>query len=189
MTGKTHRIIGIASGITYLIGSAKPEYSPATFGAVIIASYLGSLIPDIDEPAADIWDTLPFGHALGEAVDPFFKHRNVSHSILGLAIFGTITFLILKSCPAYWGINTKIVLITTLISYASHLIADMITVEGIPLFYPWHRMLGIPPKPLDGIRIMTGKWFENLIIFPAVNLWLVLTIIINWAKIKEILYK
>lgn len=189
MTGKTHRIIGIAAGLTYLVASAEPEYSPATLGFVVAGSYIASLIPDMDRPAADIWNTLPFGRTIGEIVDPFFKHRNISHSLLGLGIFGFGIYVLLGSFPDYWGIDTDIVLTASLIAMGTHLIADMFTVEGIPLLYPWHRMLGIPPKPLDGIRILTGKWFENLVIFPIVNLWLVITVIVKWDIIKSMLLK
>lgn len=189
MTGKTHRIIGITSGLTYLVAVSKPEYSPATLGAVLVGAYFASLIPDLDQPAADIWDALPLGHTLGEAVDPFFKHRNISHSALGVILFGFLAYWLLSLCPSYWGMDTDIILRASLIAYASHLLADMFTVEGIPLLYPYHRMLGIPPKPLDGIRIMTGKWFENLVLFPAVDIWLIITVIINWDKIRRLLYK
>lgn len=172
-----------------MIASSPSQYSPATLGAVLVGTFFASLIPDLDQPAAEIWDTLPFGHALGEAVDPFFKHRNISHSLLGIAIFALLVFWILSLFPSYWGIDVNMLLVCCVISYSSHLLADMFTVEGIPLFYPYHRMIGIPPKPLEGIRIMTGKWFENLVLFPAVNLWLLLTIILNWAKIKTIILK
>ena len=189
MTGKTHRIIGITSGLSYLLTASQPHYAPATLGFVLAGSYFGSLLPDLDQPAADIWDSLPFGHTLGQAVDPFFKHRNISHSALGLALTGFIFYWLLSLFPSYWGVDVHTVLLASLIAYGSHLLADSITVEGIPLLYPYHRMFGLPPKPFEGIRIMTGQWFENLILFPAVDLWLVLTVAINWGKISKIIFK
>lgn len=189
MTGKTHRIIGIASGLTYFLFSSDPHYSPATLGAVLVGSYFSSLIPDLDQPAADFWDSLPFGHTLAEAVDPFFKHRNISHSIIGLIIFSSAIYYLFRIFPEYWGINTPLVFISCLVAYGSHLLADMLTEEGIPLFLPYHRMVGIPPRPFERVRIKTGHWFENLLIFPVVNLWLMLTIVLSWDKIKLILYK
>lgn len=189
MTGKTHRIIGIASGLTYLASVSQPEYAPATLGAVLVGSYFGSLLPDLDQPAAEIWNSLPFGHTLSHVVDPFFKHRNLSHSLLGIGLVSLGLYYLLRIFPEYWGINTHILIITTIISYMSHLLADMITEEGIPLLFPYHLMMGIPPRPFEGIRIQTGKWFENLVLFPAVNLWLVVTIIISWDKIRKLLLK
>lgn len=189
MTGKTHRIIGLVAGGGYFLASANPTYQPATLGAVVIASYLGSLLPDIDNAGADIWHTLPFGHTVGRIADPLLQHRNFSHSLAGLAVFGGLFYLVIKHIPNYWGISIEPVLITTLIAYASHLLADSITVEGIPLLWPWQRMLGIPPKPFDGIRIQTGKWFENLVIFTLANIALIILVVSFWQKIKSMIYK
>lgn len=189
MTGKTHRFIGIAAGTSYLAYCSTPIYSPATAAAVLVSSYLSSLIPDLDRSNADIWDHLPLGKTMGKVVDPFFKHRNISHSILGILLFYFLFKLLLDSLPAYWGINTKTVLISATLSYVSHLLADMFTVDGIPLLYPLKHPIGIPPKPLEGIRIVSGKWFENLVIFPLVNLYLAVMIILRWPVIKQILFK
>lgn len=189
MTGKTHRIFGLTCGVGYYLASVQPQYSPATFGAVIVGSYLGALLPDIDQPMADIWDSLPFGHTIGKIPGAIIKHRHLSHSLLGLVVFNFLIFLILRTFPSYWGINTTLVLVSTIIAYASHLLADAFTVEGIPILYPWHRNFGLPPKPLDGIRIESGQWFENLVLFPAVTIALVVVIIANWHNIKLVLYK
>ena len=189
MTGKTHRIIGIIAGGSYFLATAKPEYQPATLGAVIVASYLGSLIPDADDASADIWSTLPFGHTVGKISDPILKHRNLSHSILGIAIYLLVLFLILQSVPSYWNILIFPVLISSTVAYASHLLADALTVQGIPILWPWRRNFGIPPKPFHGIRIQTGEWFENLVIFPIINLALIIIVYSNWQTIKSLIYK
>lgn len=189
MTGKTHRIIGLVAGGGYFLATADPAYQPATLAAVIIASYLGSLMPDADNSGADIWHTLPFGHTVGRMADPLLKHRNISHSLAGIAIFAFILFMILRLMPSYWGIPTVPVLIASSIAYASHLLADAFTVEGIPLLWPWKRMLGIPPKPFEGVRIQTGKWFENLVIFPAINIILIVVVVSCWQKLKIMILK
>lgn len=182
-------MIGLVAGGGYFLVASQPIYQPATLGAVIVASYLGSLIPDADDAGADIWHTLPFGHTVGKISDPFLKHRNVSHSLIGIVIYNIILLTILKSMPAYWGISIAPVLISSTIAYASHLFADAFTVEGIPFLWPWGRMLGIPPRPFDGIRVATGKWFENLVIFPAVNIMLIIFIVSYWQKIKSLILK
>lgn len=189
MTGKTHRIIGLVAGGGYFLAIAKPEYQPATLGAVIVAAYLGSLMPDADNAGADIWHTLPFGHTVGKITDPFLKHRNISHSLAGIVIYTIIMLVILRLMPFYWGISIIPVLTSSVVAYASHLLADAFTVEGIPFLWPWDRMLGIPPKPFDGIRIQTGEWFENLVIFPAINIALIIFIVSYWQKIKTLILK
>ncbi|MEI8061511.1 MAG: metal-dependent hydrolase [Candidatus Berkelbacteria bacterium] len=189
MTGKTHRLIGLVAGGGYFLATSSALYQPATLGAVIVAAYLGSLMPDADDAGADIWHTLPFGHTVGKITDPFLKHRNISHSLVGIAIYTIIVLMVLKLMPDYWGISIMPVLISSSIAYASHLLADSFTVEGIPFLWPWGRMLGIPPKPFDGIRIQTGKWFENLVIFPLVNIALIVFVVSYWQKIKSLILK
>jgi len=171
------------------LATVKPEYQPATLGAVIIASYLGSLMPDADDAGADIWSTLPFGHSVGKISDPIFKHRNLSHSTLGLAIYACVLYLILQSFPGYWGISIMPVLIASSIAFASHLLSDAFTIQGIPILWPWKRNFGIPPKPFHGIRIQTGQWFENLVIFPLINIILLILIYANWQTLKLLVYK
>jgi len=189
MTGKTHQALGVTTGIGYFLLSCPPQYSPATLGAIAVSSHLSALLPDIDQPAAEIWHKLPFGHTLGKISDPVLKHRNITHSILGFALIGTGMFFLFKIFPDYWGINKNVLIISSLISYASHILADMFTVEGVPLLFPYTKMIGIPPRPFEGIRMMTGKWFENLVIFPAINLVLIILIIAKWQEIKQILLK
>lgn len=189
MTGKTHQLLGITAGTSWYVLSANPGYSPATLGAVIVGSYFAALLPDIDDPAAKIWDSIPHGRILGEIADPFLKHRNITHSLLGFAGIGYLFYLILSHFPDYWNINKIAVLFAMMIAYGSHILADMFTVEGVPLFFPYPRFFGLPPKPFEGLRILTGKWFENLIIFPIINFILIGMIVAYWSKIKMILFK
>ena len=190
MTGKTHQIIGITLGLGAYLTMSQPQYGPATLGAVLAFSSIGALLPDLDKASAEFWHSFPIvGHAAGKIVDPFISHRNITHSIIGTVLAGTGFYFLLKYFPSYWGIDTHLVLISSIIAYTSHLLADSFTVEGIPLLWPIKWMAGIPPKPFDGIRIVTGKWFENLIIFPIANIALIYLIISNWSTIRLILFK
>lgn len=189
MTGKTHQIIGLTTGLGYYFLVVQPEYAPATLSAVIIGSHLASLIPDFDQGAADFWRSIPMGRVAGKVVDPFVSHRDFSHSFLGVGIISFLFYSILQLFPKYWGVQPDIVFWSMTFAYSSHILADAFTVQGIPLFYPYKKMFGIPPKPFHGMRIMTGKWFENLIIFPIVNLILLSLIIANWQTIRSILFK
>lgn len=189
MTGKTHQMLGITVGLGWYLSQASLSYNPATLGAVLVGSHLAALLPDLDQPAAEIWDSVPFGHTVGRVADPFFKHRNISHSIMGFMLVGVLLYKLFSLFPEYWGIDQTMLLTACLIAYGSHLFADMFTVEGVPLFYPWKKMFGIPPKPFEGVRIMTGKWFENLVLFPILNIILIAVVWGSWDKIKMVLFK
>jgi len=189
MTGKTHRILGLAAGLTVYFTVSNPEYSPATLAVAASGSYLFSLIPDLDQEASLFWSSLPFGHAAGKIIDPLIKHRKISHSIIGVVIFSLLLKILLHSLPDYWGVNTDLAFWPAIAAYLSHLLADMFTVEGLPLFYPFGKMIGLPPKPFDGIRIVGGQWFENLIIYPLINIYLILFLYLNFDQLKSIFLK
>ena len=64
-----------------------------------------------------------------------------------------------------------------MIGFVSHLIADSLTVEGVPLFFPLKLNIGIPP--IKKLRIQTGNWIEKFIVFPAICLYLVWFVNLN----------
>ena len=190
MLGRTHQIIGLTASLAYYLYTAPHAYNPATLAAVVGAAHIAGLLPDIDQPTGKIWTMIPLGKIFGAVVNPFLQHRNLSHSFLGIAI---VTFgmraLIHRFLPAYWGVDSHQLLMSIVIAYSFHLLADMVTVEGIPLFFPAPRMYGFPPHPFQGLRILTGHWFENLIVFPLANValwWLVWT---HWPAITAILLR
>jgi membrane-bound metal-dependent hydrolase YbcI (DUF457 family) len=189
MTGKTHQSIGLLAVSAYYLSSVPTEYSPATLGFVVAGSYLGALLPDIDQPAGKLWQDLPYGHTLGRLSNPFLEHRNITHSLLGFILVGFGLYYLTQSIPDYWGVNAWTVFVSLMLAYISHLVSDMFTEMGIPLFYPYRGFFGIPPRPFQRVRIMTGKWFENLIIFPIINIATIVFIYLNWDKIKIILFK
>lgn len=73
-----------------------------------------------------------------------------------------------------------------MLGFTSHLLTDMVTRDGIPLFFPLGFKIGIPP--LRSMRIKTGGIVEKSLIFPGlliVNLFLIYT---NYDKYLEFLH-
>lgn len=184
MTQKTHQLIGItaASAAYFYLTPEAPVTLPVIL-TVVFASSLGSLAPDIDQPTSNFWDHVPlgsfFGHLTSRALG---GHRNLSHSILGTGLFFAIIYWLCALVPNTWLIDVVLIQKCFLISFIFHLIADAVTVRGIPLFWPFGHDMGFPPEPFDGIRIITGKWFENLVIFPAVTILFVTLIALHAAR-------
>ncbi|OQA02827.1 MAG: Inner membrane protein YdjM [bacterium ADurb.Bin400] len=150
---------------------------------------MAALIPDADRPAAKIWTSIPYGRTIGRVADPFIKHRNISHSLLGAVLAGLVTYWLLDKFPDYWGIDQFYVFGAVMVAYLSHLLLDAVTSEGIPILFPFLGRMGLPPKPFDGVRIVTGKWFENYVIFPVVNVMLIAIVVVNWGEIRSVLFK
>lgn len=189
MTGKTHQILGLTVGLWTFIVFHEPKYNPASLAAVLVVSHLAALMPDIDRPAAKLWQILPLGKLAGELADEVLSHRNITHSLLGFAVFAGASSYLLGLLPEYWGLEGSTVWLAALFAYGSHLFADMLTVEGIPLLLPWTRSIGIPPKPLQGLRIVTGKWFENMVIFPSLNIIFWVLLVGYWTYFKLVLFR
>ena len=90
----------------------------------------------------------------------------------------------------FFGQSIGIAFLAFLIGYTGHLFADLFTEMGVPLLFPLGYHFGIPPDPLGKIRIKTGYWFENLIIYPAVNIILLIIIYIyirNYGLIQSLI--
>jgi membrane-bound metal-dependent hydrolase YbcI (DUF457 family) len=187
MLGRTHQIIGLFVGVGTYLALAPSGYQPATAATVLVMSHLLALLPDIDQPLSDFWHSVPAGRIFGKIPPMFLQHRNLTHSLLGcLLVYLGLTKLG-HIAPEEWGLNIALIKIVGMAAYISHLVADMVTVEGIPLLFPIQHMFGIPPRPFQGIRIQTGHWFENLIVFPAVNLLFIALVIGHWSQIHILL--
>ena len=191
MTGKSHQTIGQLCGLSSYLYLVQPHYGPATLSMVAVVSSIGALFPDIDTPTAKIWSYIPFGAGQigGQLVNPFLQHRNLTHSLLGYGLVTALFWRLLEHLPTYWGIHSNQVFLAGTLAYGSHLLADSVTVQGIPLLFPYQKMFGIPPYPFQGFRIETGRWFENLIVYPAVNLALVAMLVDRWTVVRQILFQ
>ncbi|MBS3095761.1 metal-dependent hydrolase [Candidatus Woesearchaeota archaeon] len=117
MMYKTHMAFGV------LLGLIAMEYFDVNKYMFIGAAVFGSLFVDVDEASSYMGKrTWP----VSNMVELFFGHRGIFHSIwmAGLIFLGFYLFGLLNI-----GIGF-------LIGYGSHLIADMMTVEGVRIFYP-----------------------------------------------------
>lgn len=153
----------------------KLELTPALATILIFSTLLGASVPDLDTPTGELWQKVPAGSILSRIIHPVFigGHRHLSHSLIGLGIFTFLYSVLLK----WLGLHFSFVLLTfnfTLLAFVlgfcSHLFADSLTEDGVPLLFPLDYHFGIPPNPFAKMRIKTGQWFENLVVYPVVNL-------------------
>lgn len=166
MTSKTHNVVAFAFLVTAAIHTPPASLNFLTLFSAIVANIIGSLSPDLDQASNRLWDLLPGGDMMGRIFRPFFMgHRSLSHSLLGTTIYFYFLVWFLPKILNPDFVNVKIVLVSAMIGFISHLIGDSITEEGLPLFFPIKFKIGFPP--IKAWRIKTGKWFENLVVFPA----------------------
>ena len=179
MTARTHDLFAFASLLTVASFFPPGNFNVLTLVGAVLAADIGALIPDMDNGGNKLWHFLPAGEKTGRILKGiFYKHRSFTHSLIGVyLIYKFFSWLLPKFLnPAF--LDPVIVLSALMIGYISHLIADSLTEEGIPLFWPLRINFGFPP--FKSWRIKTGKWFENFVIYPSI--WVYIVWFINMEK-------
>ncbi len=89
MTGRTHDLIAFTALSSSLLYFQVNSFSLASGLVALTAGFIGGLAPDLDQPTANLWHRVPAGTIFGKFLSPFLGgHRFISHSILGIFIFG-----------------------------------------------------------------------------------------------------
>ncbi len=131
---KTHAAFGFLSGLF-----ALSFFSPSNQILFICLVMFGALLPDIDHPKSKLGRN-------AKIIGYLFEHRGFFHSFLVIPVIGALI---------YYFTDSLIYVIPLGVGYASHLISDAITKEGI-----------MPLHPLTRLRfrgfIRTGGVFEYL---------------------------
>ena len=134
---KTHISFGFLSGIL-----AIPYLNPANQILFMALVMMGALLPDVDHPKSKLGRNV-------KLIGYLFEHRGFFHSFLMIPV---IAFII-------WHFTQSYVYIIPLgVGYASHLVSDAITKEGIMPFHPLSRFR------LRGF-IRTGGFAEYIFLF------------------------
>ncbi len=175
MTGRTHDLAAFTA-LSYVIATQPlPEHISLATGIVAIsANFIGGLAPDIDQSTATLWGRLRGGSVWGRIFAPLFGgHRFISHSLIGIALFGIGSKLILQAMSSVLIVDMDIVWWAFMIGFVSHLLMDTITRDGVPWLFPIPIRFGVPP--LRFLRLKTGGLLEKSFIFPSlilINIWI-----------------
>jgi inner membrane protein len=186
VVAKTHNLVAFAALLTATVYYPPDKLTLATLILALVANVVGSLLPDIDQASNRLWDLLPGGDGLGKILkNIFLSHRTLSHSILGIYLVYKIVYWLLPKLFNPNFVDYQTIAIALLIGYMSHLAADGITEEGLPLLFPLKIKFGFPP--IKSWRIKTGKWFEKYVVFSGVIVYLLGLILSKWMVILNIL--
>lgn len=169
MTGRTHDLAAFTA-LSYIIATQPlNKISLATAIIAFSVNMIGGLAPDIDQPTSALWRRIRAGSIIGRIITPFLGgHRLLSHSILGVILFGFVSKEVLKLSSGILLVDMDIVWWSFMIGFVSHLLIDMFTKEGVPWLFPIPLHFGIPP--LKFLRIKTGGLTEKTFIFPGLLL-------------------
>lgn len=157
MKATTHTIFGVAAlaGTALLAGTEPPLLA---YPVAVVASWL----PDVDNPRSKLGNGLsrlknPTANLITRPLSWTFRiisftlfrtvgHRTLTHSLLGLALFTLVAWLLLGSYPNFFYAGVA--------GYGSHVVADALNTRGVPLFWP----LGKPFRLLPGGVRSGGVW-------------------------------
>jgi inner membrane protein len=175
MTARTHDVAAITALALVAVVQPVQIVTLSTILAALLANQIGGIVPDIDQPTAPLWRNLPVGKLFGKVFDTLIGgHRFISHSLVGLVLFGLAANALLHFLQPILGhIDIQIVWWAFMIGIVSHLIMDTFTKEGVPWLLPLPIKFGIPP--LKRLRVTTGTWEETFVVLPllvAVDIWL-----------------
>ena len=145
MMGHTHALIG--SGLA--LGMALETHADARTTLMLVAiGAVAALIPDIDHPQGGIRRKLG---CLGNLLFGRLKHRGITHTLIALVAVAAAAFTALP----------PIIGVVVTIAYLSHILADMLTVSGLPVFWPYKKdSYHLMPKRFC---MTTNTWPEHLI--------------------------
>jgi inner membrane protein len=188
MIGRTHSLAAFtALGAVYF--ALEPQtISLATVLMAIFANQIGGIAPDIDQPTAPFWRNLPIGGPIGRIIDKLLGgHRFLTHSILGLILFGFLAHLLLVFIQSIFPmVDTNLVWIAFMIGMLSHLIMDTFTKEGVPWLLPIPIKFGF--LPVRSMRITSGKKIETFIVAPALVAIIIIFCVTHYSELLTLLH-
>lgn len=162
MMGKTHIIIGVTFGLGLLPAVSRGDYTTGQFLFTMSGLTIGSLLPDIDHPQSIIARQIPL---VGGLVGNLAGHRGFFHSIMGIAsIFVLLATLVGFSTDSLsaLGIDTGQIplhfVAGMFVGYFLHIMADMLTVSGVKLFYPVKKNISLGLFTTGGIGEFILRW-------------------------------
>jgi len=123
----------------------------------LVATLIFSLLPDIDHTKSPLGKILSFTY-LPQYLDRNFGHRTITHSLLIYFTLGISVYFI----ESIFSNDHPFALIFML-AYSSHLVFDMMTISGVPLFFPFKKNpCVIPGNPDYRLKVKDLK-SESLI--------------------------
>lgn len=167
MTARTHDLAAITALGVVVLAQPLRTMTLATVLLALLANQIGGITPDIDQPTAPFWRNLPVGGIFGRMIDKMLGgHRFLTHSLIGLGLFGSLSYYLLKFLqPIMPHVNVSVVWWAYIIGMISHLVMDTFTKEGVPWLLPIPIKFGLPP--IKSLRVTTGKKLESYVIFPG----------------------
>jgi inner membrane protein len=144
MTVKSHVLLSFMPLVVAVKKHILPLENTEFVINVFIGTFIGAILPDIDESNSYIGKRLKFVSKILK----FFKlkHRTYTHSLF----FPLLIFLLGKIHPVFYFISFGVFM---------HIIGDFLTNGGVPLFYPFIK------QKFSAYLFNTGSRREYIFVF------------------------
>ena len=156
MMSRSHTLLGVLAGAGLARVGLFDLSAPVIAGLV-----LGSVAPDIDTPFSALGRILPF---ISGPLYLTIGHRTATHSVYGVTIVIMTAFLVQELGPWPWLVSPAIAF---MVGYLIHVAADLLTIEGCALAYPYPRRYCVWPA------VRTGGFGELVLVaaiaIPAIH--------------------
>ncbi|MGI8911239.1 MAG: metal-dependent hydrolase [Rubrobacteraceae bacterium] len=113
-----------------------------------------SVLPDADYPKS--WLGYQLGSVSGD-LNRLFGHRSFLHSLIALVLVTLVLGL-----PLWWIFGRPAPMLAVFVGYGSHILADMMTLGGVQIFWP-SRLIAVFPGR-DEYRIVSGGNSERVFV-------------------------
>jgi inner membrane protein len=170
MRSAGHVVVGVlAAGAADALLHFAPR-DPVVAGFALGAAGLGALLPDVDSDESAIrrhWGLARSRSAGGRLLSAGLEaagvgHRGPTHSLLAAGLAAAAGLLLYAFVPGYGAVGPAFAL-----GYLSHLAADMMTRDGVPLLWPREGKFHLLPARL---RFRTGSGAEYAVSLLATGL-------------------
>lgn len=175
MKGGSHVLIGWSATYAAHRFTMPLAVSPVDWLFVLGAASIGALLPDVDSDESAIRQathTARSNGCLGRLASLVISaitggHRNFTHTF---AAWAMVTVLASMIGIQFHALNISL---AYSIGYLCHLLADALTIRGVPLLWPLNFDVHLLPRPL---RIRTGSFSEYAVLVALgvgmVRLWM-----------------
>jgi inner membrane protein len=144
----------IAGGIVFT-GTFASFWNVNIFSdwVLLLLTIFASLLPDIDHTRSTVGKAF---YPVAKWIDKRYGHRTITHSLPFFLVISGFIYLL------EFHTSLENIFLTFFFAFLSHLLLDMMTIQGIPLFYPFKRNpCVIPADP--GLRIRGGSSQEFIV--------------------------
>ena len=141
--------------------------------ALLSATLIGSVIPDIDTPNSII-GRIPIVSYVAKYINRKVGHRTLTHSLPFLFLVGIVVSML----------NLKLAIddltVVVLVAMFSHILFDMMTVSGVVFLYPFSNSLFVVPGRAEN-RLRVRDFRSEFIVFCV--------FIVSFIFIKDLIFQ